>query len=599
MDSSKLLNSFTFYASTTLSMFRYLISFSLKFTQIPIFFTLIDTLISTYYRFCDLSPFTVDLDDQTTVHFWISNHRRHHKPNLVIIHGYGGDARWQFYHQVGPLSDKFNLFVPDLVFFGKSYSGRSDRTDVFQASCVVQGLKRLGVDRFSVYSISYGGYVAYRVAQMCPAGVVEKVVIVSSGVGSTCDQRDEQIRRVGRDPRDLLVPRHPRDLRMLVRLTTYKDDPLRWLPDFVLREFIYAMYNTHRKEKLELVEHLLAKAPDSDLPTLNQETLLIWGDKDNVFPVNLAYQLQRVCCLSPYTINLDPETTMHFWTTKDRSPSKPNLVMIHGYGGDARSQFLYQVGGLSRKFNLYMPDLLFFGKSYSHNPDRTDVFQARCVVEGLKKLGVDMFSVYSISYGGFVAYRMAEMYPEEVERVVIVSAGVGCTEEQKSQQLRKIGRDPKRLLLPENPADLRVLLSLSMCRSNPLKWVPDFFLQCLIDGLSGNNKKQKLELVEHLLANKTDRDLPVLSQETLLIWGDHDNVFPIEFAHQLQRHLGAKSRLEIIKDTGHAANVESPEAAAAAGIADATDKAATTAMSDAGTPSASPSGGGAGVELSK
>ncbi|KAJ4833238.1 hypothetical protein Tsubulata_028213 [Turnera subulata] len=268
----------------------------------------------------------------------------------------------------------------------------------------------------------------------------------------------------------------------------------------------------------------------------------------------------RLCCFSPRTINLDPKTTMHFWTTKHTSPNKPNLLMIHGFGGDARSQFVHQVRDLSSKFNLFIPDLLFFGKSYSDNPDRTYVFQARCVVEGLKKLDVDRFSVYSISYGGFVAYQMAEMYPEEVEKVVIISTGVGGTEEQKAKLLRKIGREPKGLFLPQNPADLRQLLSLTMYKTPPLKWCPDFLLQCMLDGLAGNNKKQKLELVDHLLANTADTDLPVLSQETLLIWGDHDNIFPVELAYQLQRHLGAKSRLEIIKDAGHAVSIESAEA---------------------------------------
>lgn len=76
----------------------------------------------------------------------------------------------------------------------------------------------------------------------------------------------------------------------------------------------------------------------------------------------------------------------------------------------------------------------------------------------------------------------------------------------------------------------------------------------------------------------------ILVKETLIIWGDKDNVFPVQFAHQLQRyimlyilpldcnfevtltsfmdyrHLGAQSRLEMIKDTGHAANIESPDA---------------------------------------
>ncbi|KAF2294683.1 hypothetical protein GH714_015435 [Hevea brasiliensis] len=208
-----------------------------------------------------------------------------------------------------------------------------------------------------------------------------------------------------------------------------------------------------------------------------------------------------------------------------------------------------------------MPDLLFFGKSYSNRPDRTDAFQAGCLIEGLNRLGVDKFSVYSISYGGYVAYRMAEICPKYMmEKLVIVSSGVAWSDDEKGEHIKKIGRDPKELLVPTNPNDLRLLVKLSVYKGKPLKWLPDFFLQEFINVLGNNNRKEKLELVEHLLAKKADTDLPILTQETLLIWGDQDNVFPVHLAHQLQRHLGPKSRVEIIKDTGHAANIESPDA---------------------------------------
>nr|POE78307.1 hypothetical protein CFP56_64511 [Quercus suber] len=46
--------------------------------------------------------------------------------------------------------------------------------------------------------------------------------------------------------------------------------------------------------------------------------------------------------------------------------------------------------------------------------------------------------------------------------------------------------------------------------------------------------------------------------KTLLIWGEKDNIFPLFLAHQLQRHLGPKSRLAILKDSGHAVNIDSP-----------------------------------------
>ncbi|KAK4765540.1 hypothetical protein SAY86_026630 [Trapa natans] len=266
------------------------------------------------------------------------------------------------------------------------------------------------------------------------------------------------------------------------------------------------------------------------------------------------------CGLCPCTVDLDDgsETTVNFWVPVHRLAGKPILVPVHGYGGNSRWQFLAQAESLSRSFNLFIPDLLFFGKSNTKSADRTADFQASSIVEGLKRMGVERFSVYAISYGGYVGYRMAEKYPESVERIVIVSSGIGCSELQKKEQLKKIGRDPLEILLPWNPRDLRILMDLSMYKYNPFKWVPDFFLWEFIEVMCNDRRVQKSELARHLITGLGDTDLPALTQETLLVWGDQDKVFPVSFAYHLQKQIGPKARVEIIKDTGHAINIESP-----------------------------------------
>ncbi|XAR49888.1 Triacylglycerol lipase [Bertholletia excelsa] len=266
----------------------------------------------------------------------------------------------------------------------------------------------------------------------------------------------------------------------------------------------------------------------------------------------------RLCGLSRCTVDLDDQTSVHFWAAAHRRHDKPNLVLIHGYGSNATWQFLRQVGDLSRSFNLYVPDLLFFGHSYTARPDRSELFQARCVCEGLRRVGVDRFSVYAISYGGWVGYKVAEMWPAGVEKLVMMSSGVGFTAEQREEHLGKIGRkNVLRMLCPEKPEDIRLLVKTAMHKRGFAKWMPDFFLWGFI-AATKKYRKERMELVEYLFEKKSESDLPVIPQETLLIWGDQDQVFPVSLAHQLQRRLGPKSRLEIVKGTGHGANMESP-----------------------------------------
>lgn len=245
----KLWNVIFLYLSAIATIFHYLKSSSsslLKTNWASIFFRIPDTLVALYYRLCGLSPCTVDIDDQTTIHFWTANHRRFDRPSLVMVHGYGGNSLWQFARQVGPLSRNFNLYLPDLMFFGKSYTNRSDRSESFQARCVVEGLKKLGVDRFSVYGISYGGFVAYRMAEMCPK-TVEKVVIVSSGVVWNDLQKAELLRE-NSNALEILVAQTPHNLRLLVSRSIYKYDVFKWVPDYVLQKLIDVSFLTRSIE---------------------------------------------------------------------------------------------------------------------------------------------------------------------------------------------------------------------------------------------------------------------------------------------------------------------------------------------------------------
>ncbi|CAA0331476.1 unnamed protein product [Arabidopsis thaliana] len=285
------------YISIAITLFYNLIWCLFDNFDYPILIKLADTFLSLYFLiFCDLRPITVDLNDgETTLHFWISGHRKINRPNLVMLHGYGGNSKWQFIHQVSDLSKSFNLFIPDLVFFGKSYSKNTDRSIEFQARSVVGGLKRLGCGDgdLSVYSISYGGFVAYRIAKIWPE-MIEKLVIVSSGVGFTQQQKMTEMKKHGGDVSEILVPSNPRDLRLLVKVSMNTGIRfLDWVPDFILSQFIAVMYETNRQELVDLAKNLLEREEEPELLSISQRTLIVWGDKDNVFPLEHGRRLQR------------------------------------------------------------------------------------------------------------------------------------------------------------------------------------------------------------------------------------------------------------------------------------------------------------------
>ena len=180
------------------------------------------------------------------------------------------------------------------------------------------------------------------------------------------------------------------------------------------------------------------------------------------------------------TTDVGDGTFMHCWVPKNPTPSKPNLFLIHGIGANAMWQWNDFVSPLSSAFNLYVPDLVFFGASRTTRPDRSEAFQARCVAALMDSLGARRAHVVGISYGGFVAYSLASQFEERVERVVLCCAGV-CMEERDMSdgmfRLRSVD-DAVSVLLPQTPAKARDLIALSF--HNPIKRIPTCFLRDFI-----------------------------------------------------------------------------------------------------------------------
>lgn len=188
--------------------------------------------------------------------------------------------------------------------------------------------------------------------------------------------------------------------------------------------------------------------------------------------------------LHPQSIQIDAQTTIHCWipqTTTTNFPPKPPLVLIHGFGPSAVWQWRYQVRSLSPYFDLYVPDLVFFGGSSTTSIERSELFQAASVAKMLEKLRVERYSVVGTSYGGFVAYNLARMCGERVEKVVIASSAVCRRRRDNVELLEKAGVETiTDLMLPQRAKQLRTLIGLSVYRP-PSVLMPDCLLNDVIN----------------------------------------------------------------------------------------------------------------------
>lgn len=266
--------------------------------------------------------------------------------------------------------------------------------------------------------------------------------------------------------------------------------------------------------------------------------------------------------LRPVTIQLpdaaDPVTTVHMWVPA-RPPRNP-LVLLHGFGASATWQWYpYLRPLIAAGFDPIVPDLVFFGNSSTRLPDRSDTFQAWSIKTALDAIGVTKFGLVGVSYGGFVGYRMAAMYPDAVERVTMVCAGVCLEEKDLAEGLFPVAGvdEAAALLVPRRPEEVRRLVRLTFVR--PPIIMPSCFLWDYIKVMGSDHIQEKTELLHALISGRQLSTLPKLRQKTLIVWGEQDKVFPMELAHRLKsRHLDGNSRLTVIHNAGHAVNLEKP-----------------------------------------
>ncbi|KAL3725804.1 hypothetical protein ACJRO7_030781 [Eucalyptus globulus] len=286
----------------------------------------------------------------------------------------------------------------------------------------------------------------------------------------------------------------------------------------------------------------------------------------------LLHGLMKRAGIRPYAVEIEPGTVMNFWVPRETvkkpdkkakgkdetllvNPTKPAVVLIHGFAAEGIVTWQFQVGALTKKYAVYIPDLIFFGESVSDTSDRSPAFQAKCVVKGLRKLGVEMCTVVGFSYGGMVAFKMAEMYPEMVRAMVISGSILAMTDSISEEALQRLGfSSSSELLLPTSVKGLKALQSVAMHRKI---WFPDRFHKDYLEVMF-TNRKERSELLEALVISNKDASIPNYTQRIHLLWGEQDQIFKLELAQNMKEQLGEKATVEGIEKAGHLTHLERP-----------------------------------------
>ena len=239
----------------------------------------------------------------------------------------------------------------------------------------------------------------------------------------------------------------------------------------------------------------------------------------------------------------------------------PPMILIHGFATSNlvwSKVFLdFAAGG----FRVIAPDLLGYG--YSDKPrdlDYTIARQAEMVVDFMKQLGIERAVLVGSSYGAAVAATVALDHPAMVEKLILVGA-VNNNRPTRYLLMRLFGSPIIGDILSPLLVGSRLLLRKRMKRVyDKHAWVLD---ERRVDARhlplrTRNAHRAIIRTVRRWDAERVSRDAHLLTQPTLLVWGDTDREVPLQDGERLQEAIPG-SRLIVFRDCGHLPHEEYPE----------------------------------------
>lgn len=222
------------------------------------------------------------------VHYWAGGKAG---PTVLLLHGFGASAIWQWTDQVEELARDHRLIVPDLLWFGDSRSDLPDYGVDHQVRAVEALLDALGETQLSVVGISYGGLVAHELASDRPDQVRRLTLVDTPGRVYTRGDYRALCERLGvSHVGEVLVPRDVEGVQRLLDLA-YHDPP--FAPDVVLEQTLDAFYASYRDERIALLDTLIQDMDRLEARPLTRKARVqvIWGRDDPVFPLAIGERL--------------------------------------------------------------------------------------------------------------------------------------------------------------------------------------------------------------------------------------------------------------------------------------------------------------------
>ena len=244
----------------------------------------------------------------------------------------------------------------------------------------------------------------------------------------------------------------------------------------------------------------------------------------------------------------------------------PAVLFIHGLTGSHRN-WAHLVDTVNTDHRVLVPDLFGHGASAKPMGDYSLGAHAATLRDLLDRLGIDRVTLVGHSFGGGIAMQFCYLFPERVERLVLVSSGgLGRS---VSPLLRSATLPGAEWVLPliasgwvrgRAEAVGRVLARVGWRASSDVTEAWHGFMS-LADA---DSRRAFLATTRSVIdsggqtVNAHDH-LPMASEiPTLIVWGTGDRMIPAWHATIAHQAI-AGSRVELFEGAGHFPHLDDPE----------------------------------------
>ncbi|MFT5780195.1 MAG: pimeloyl-ACP methyl ester carboxylesterase [Crocinitomicaceae bacterium] len=245
---------------------------------------------------------------------------------------------------------------------------------------------------------------------------------------------------------------------------------------------------------------------------------------------------------------------IQYWD--NRKEDKPVLLILHGLGAMAKYQWFEQLEVLSN-YRIIIPNLLHFGKSKPKSKKYAVEDQIDMIQFLVGELKLSSYSLMGASYGGLISGEIANRFPDQVERLVLVDAAIKFVYDSDNKRVcDEFGvASVRELFAPSTPAALRKLIVATVGKYG-LK-PPTFTLKGFHDALYAYNLDDKRKVVMTMVAarEKYEKHEYNFEMPVHLIWGECDRLIPADRGKLFHEHIGNGATLDIIKKGGHMPNM--------------------------------------------